>query len=381
MAGKKALTGKYCERLIPMWILLTIYMFLCIKDINELVLQGVSWSVTLVLAGTAVSMYIMMRREDEYQFINSLPITKGLQWRCLYGALITLCIFTYVMYAEIIFIQCDGASAAAGAILASTAVKLVTSILIITFILWFMSHKVITGFGVIGVCAALAYMLIFGSGFAAGLHRAIGKGNNILYSISNIWNYMNVPLENYKELDKLDMYISPVVSVTNKTMIIVLFIVAVLAVTVTIAHLSRINYEKNDLSCSLSSIMVPFNKVLITAVFVIGGILPFGAFAGWSTDYSYSSEYNEHGEEYESVMYKYDSNTVTGNYYEFENDFYRYKIYDIKVPSFNRVPFITASVIGGAAGAALAYGVNISMKKYTEGGSSNEKKSADKTQL
>lgn len=361
-----ALFKVYMSRLIPIALIIIVALFLIMCDEIVFIRNSESIFIILIIAATGGVLQFLIRAPKEHTFVNSLPVTKKYQWKCMYLSLLIMTAMIYIAYIAIVYIRCHNEFITFSEIALSGFVKGTTAVFAVTLVLWILSHTDFYFSG--GLFPGIVILICSANMMGELIQKAFNTGtNNFVYALLTYWKLMTVPLKlmNDATTDFGKINFAPFsegekLSVTLFYLMVILMITAILAVFAC-KNYSEIKLEKNMNKGHAKK----FSKVLtgIFATIVIFGIISAGIGTAEKITLKYNTntfsfeddvpekvyEYNDatsikaykDGQiYYEGIMYKNDS----------ENYLLTYKIYEVEFPRIYLYAFwinVCASIIGG----------------------------------
>ncbi len=348
---------RYLVRFIPFILGIGLLIFVLLDDSHAFLSNTeFVWIIGIGIVSVILN-YNLIRRPKEYIFVNSLPVTKKQQWLSFYLAVLTTIIAEYVIYI-VCAVFTNVAYVNPVELVVSVLVKILMIMLILTVVLWFMSH--IAGNWMVGWFAA--FMLLIGASFMTGFGKAFQKifltgHNNPVYALKEYWHIMTNPLRQFEALEHAinKQMFFPDYSVQRKILITSVYMLITVVLTAFLAYRARTNFSKTDLAVRKSSIAIGFPKTLVCIFFAIyfGMMLSAISLSIVSEDSGYSeAEGSNDGREEITIM---DNNAVyqKGYYYGYDTDLYRYEIFGVKYPGYFTAIFIVTSTIGAGIGAGV----------------------------
>ncbi len=356
----------YMSRLIPIAVIMIVALFIVMCDEVVFLRNSESVFIILIIAVTSSIMQFLIRSPKEHAFVNSLPVTKKDQWKCMYLSLLTTTAIIYIAYIAIVYIRCHNETITFSEIAVSGFVKGTTAVFAVTLVLWILSHTDFYFSG--GLFPGIVILICSANMMGELIQKAFNTGaNNFVYALLTYWKLMTVPLKlmndattdfgkinfgQFSEREKL--------SVTLFYLLVILMLTAIMAV-LACKNYSEIKLEKN----MTKGYAKKFSKILtgIFATVVIFGIISAGIGTTEKITLKYNTdtfsfvddipekvyEYNDatslkaykDGQiYYEGIMYKNDT----------ENYLLTYKIYEVVFPKTYLYAFwinVCVSVIGG----------------------------------
>lgn len=356
----------YMSRLIPIAVIMIFATFFIMCDEVVFIRNSESLFMILIIAVMAAVMQFMIRMPQEHTFVNSLPVTKKDQWKCMYLSLLTITAIIYIAYIAIVYIRLHDEIITFSEIAVSGFVKGSTAVFALTLVLWILGH---TDFHFSGGFFSGTVILICSANMMGELiQKAFNTGtNNFVYALITYWKLITVPLglvnNATTEFGKINF---SQFTERNKMTATLLYLVIILMLTAIMAVFACKNYSEIKLQKNMTKgYSKKFSKILtgIFATVVIFGVISIGIGITEKITLKYNTnmfsyeedipekvyEYNDatsikaykDGEiYYEGIMYKNDS----------ENHLLTYKVYEIEFPkTFLYVFWVNAcvSVIGG----------------------------------
>ena len=254
----------YLKRMVPIVLVFSILVW-TLSGISIVFTSNLDTFIYIFGMGfTGVVMFSLMRSPKDYEFINSLPITKKQQWISMYLAALTIVGIVYVQYIGITCIRCHDGIMGYDEIVMSGMVKWLTAILVTTLLMWIFSH---TDFKFVPTVFFGSVVILVGLYFVGEFAQKAFEltGNNMACEIVNRFTIMTLPREiiNRYLADGYSWKYDEIL-MSEKIITMAVYAFAVIILTALLAINTCKNYIGMNLEKEIKKGRIrPFNRVIV----------------------------------------------------------------------------------------------------------------------
>lgn len=300
--------------------------------------------------------FVKMRSDEDYTFINSLPITKTGQWDAFAVSTIIFIVSSYIVIYLLTLILHGSQNRTFEDILISMVTKMLFCVLMTSLCMLYLAH------GIPGVKRILFTLLILGLIYESAdrITRltlvSLGyKGNNPINFIKEKWGFLTIPL-NVLQSDKVtNSYYFPDFSVSARRVDFAIYCAVVIFLTAAIYYRAKKVYGRTDLEKPVISVVEKMHPAFIFIVSCIVSVI-IVMFIIMGTENNYYVESST--DRIENISYYMIRNeridgTITEGYYEH----FSFQIYDMERNNKAFILWCTGVAAGILAGASVSAAV------------------------